>query len=42
MTANLREELVGKLNELPLAFHDRSQVGMLMSGWPTTRKPCTP
>jgi ATP-binding cassette subfamily B protein len=31
MTADLRKELVNKLNELPLAFHDRSQAGMLMS-----------
>jgi ATP-binding cassette subfamily B protein len=31
LTANLRDELVKKLNELPLAFHDRNQVGMLMS-----------
>jgi ATP-binding cassette, subfamily B, bacterial len=31
MTANLRDDLVKKLNELPLAFHDRNQVGMLMS-----------
>lgn len=31
LTANLRNELVKKLNELPLAFHDRNQVGMLMS-----------
>jgi ATP-binding cassette subfamily B protein len=31
LTANLRDELVRKLNELPLAFHDRNQVGMLMS-----------
>lgn len=31
MTANLRNNLVEKLNALPMAFHDRSQVGMLMS-----------
>ena len=31
MTSNLRNELVEKLNQLPLAFHDRNQVGMLMS-----------
>ena len=31
LTANLREELVRKLNQLPLAFHDRHQVGALMS-----------
>jgi ATP-binding cassette subfamily B protein len=31
LTANIRNELVQKLNELPLAFHDRNQVGMLMS-----------
>ena len=31
MTANLRNELVRKLNELPLEFHSRSQVGVLMS-----------
>lgn len=31
LTSNLRNELVQKLNELPLAFHDRNQVGMLMS-----------
>jgi ATP-binding cassette, subfamily B, bacterial len=31
MTANLRNELVEKLNAVPLAFHDRNQVGMLMS-----------
>jgi len=31
LTANLRNELVRKLNQLPLAFHDRNQVGVLMS-----------
>ncbi len=31
LTAGLRQRLVAKLNELPLAFHDRNQVGMLMS-----------
>jgi ATP-binding cassette, subfamily B, bacterial len=31
MTADLRQELVAKLSEAPLAFHDRNQVGMLMS-----------
>jgi ATP-binding cassette subfamily B protein len=31
MTADLRAALVKKLNSLPLAFHDRSQVGALMS-----------
>ena len=31
MTANLRNELVRKLNELPLSFYDKNQVGMLMS-----------
>jgi ATP-binding cassette subfamily B protein len=31
LTATLRNNLVVKLNELPLAFHDRNQVGMLMS-----------
>ena len=31
MTADLRDRLVEKLNELPLAFHDRNQVGRLMS-----------
>ncbi|MEN6452119.1 MAG: DUF1854 domain-containing protein [Thermoguttaceae bacterium] len=31
MTANLRDALVEKLNALPLAFHDRNQVGVLMS-----------
>ena len=31
MTADLRDALVAKLNSLPLAFHDRNQVGMLMS-----------
>ncbi len=31
LTANLRNDLVRKLNELPLAFHDRNQVGILMS-----------
>jgi ATP-binding cassette, subfamily B, bacterial len=31
MTANLRNDLVKKLNSLPLAFHDRNQVGVLMS-----------
>jgi ATP-binding cassette subfamily B protein len=31
MTANLRNELVEKLNALPMAFHDRNQVGKLMS-----------
>jgi ATP-binding cassette, subfamily B, bacterial len=31
LTATLRCELVRKLNELPLAFHDRHQVGVLMS-----------
>lgn len=31
MTANLRNDLVKKLNELPMAFHDRNQVGALMS-----------
>jgi ATP-binding cassette subfamily B protein len=31
MTANLRNDLVRKLNELPLNFYDKNQVGMLMS-----------
>ena len=31
LTAELRDQLVRKLNALPLAFHDRSQTGMLMS-----------
>ncbi len=31
MTANLRNDLVRKLNELPLGFYDKNQVGMLMS-----------
>ena len=31
LTSNLRNDLVAKLNELPLAFYDRSQVGVLMS-----------
>ena len=31
LTADLRNELVAKLNELPLAFYDRNQVGVLMS-----------
>ena len=31
LTANLRNDLVRKLNELPLAFHNRNQVGVLMS-----------
>jgi ATP-binding cassette subfamily B protein len=31
MTANLRNQLVEKLNGLPMAFHDRNQVGILMS-----------
>jgi ATP-binding cassette subfamily B protein len=31
MTADLRDALVEKLNSLPLAFHDRNQVGVLMS-----------
>lgn len=31
MTADLRDRLVKKLNDLPLAFHDRNQVGVLMS-----------
>lgn len=31
MTADLRNALVEKLNGLPLAFHDRNQVGVLMS-----------
>ncbi len=31
MTAELRGELVRKLNHLPLAFHDRNQSGVLMS-----------
>ena len=31
MTANLRNELVRKLDELPLSFYDKNQVGMLMS-----------
>ena len=31
MTANLRNSLVRKLNELPLSFYDKNQVGMLMS-----------
>lgn len=31
LTAELRNALVKKLNELPLAYHDRNQVGMLMS-----------
>ena len=31
LTSDLRNELVAKLNELPLAFYDRNQVGVLMS-----------
>ncbi len=31
LTAHLRNDLVAKLNELPLAFYDRNQVGVLMS-----------
>jgi ATP-binding cassette subfamily B protein len=31
LTASLRNRLVEKLNELPLAFHNGQQVGMLMS-----------
>ena len=31
MTAGLRQELVEKLNALPLSFYDRNQVGALMS-----------
>ncbi|MCE9544370.1 MAG: DUF1854 domain-containing protein [Planctomycetia bacterium] len=31
MTANLRKDLVQKLNELPLSFYDKNRVGMLMS-----------
>ncbi|MGA2254505.1 MAG: DUF1854 domain-containing protein [Thermoguttaceae bacterium] len=31
LTADLRNELVAKLNELPLAFYDRNQAGVLMS-----------
>ena len=31
LTSNLRNDLVAKLNELPLAFYDRNQVGVLMS-----------
>lgn len=31
MTADLRTKLVRKLSDLPLAFHDRNQTGMLMS-----------
>jgi ATP-binding cassette subfamily B protein len=31
ITASLRDELVRKLNDLPLSFHDRNQVGVLMS-----------
>lgn len=31
MTADLRSQLVEKLGSLPLAFHDRKQVGVLMS-----------
>ncbi len=31
MTANLRNQLVRKLNDVPLAYHDRNQVGVLMS-----------
>lgn len=31
LTADLRDTLVKKLNELPLAFHNRQQVGALMS-----------
>lgn len=31
LTARLRDELVGKLSRLPLAFHNRHQVGTLMS-----------
>ncbi len=31
MTANLRAQLVRKLNELPLSFYDRNQTGALMS-----------
>ena len=31
LTSDLRNELVAKLNELPFAFYDRNQVGVLMS-----------
>lgn len=31
LTSNLRNDLVAKLNELPLAFYDQNQVGVLMS-----------
>ncbi|MGO9113039.1 MAG: DUF1854 domain-containing protein [Thermoguttaceae bacterium] len=31
LTSDLRKELVVKLNELPLAFYDRNQAGVLMS-----------
>ena len=31
LTSDLRKELVAKLNELPLAFYDRNQAGVLMS-----------
>ncbi len=31
LTSDLRNELVAKLNQLPLAFYDRNQVGVLMS-----------
>ena len=31
LTADLRTRLVRKLHELPVAYHDRNQVGMLMS-----------
>jgi ATP-binding cassette subfamily B protein len=31
LTSDLRKELVAKLNELPVAFYDRNQVGVLMS-----------
>ncbi len=31
LTSDLRNELVAKLNQLPVAFYDRNQVGVLMS-----------
>ena len=31
LTSDLRNEMVAKLNELPLAFYDRNQAGVLMS-----------
>jgi ATP-binding cassette subfamily B protein len=31
LTSDLRNQLVAKLNELPLAFYDRNQAGVLMS-----------